>query len=198
MSQLNWNELLQASDAAGTGGGNYEPLPDGVYDLKVVEASDTTTQTGKAMFKVKAEVQSGPHARRLVWDNLVISPDNGTAMNIFFSKMYALGLNKEFFAQGPANSQVAAALNNRVFRGQIGSRVWNGETRNEIKRYMPLGDSAQAPVGSAPAPAPAPSSAPAPAPAPAVASAPPAPAPAPAPAVAAPVAESAPPAPPFN
>jgi len=194
MSQLNWNELLQASESAG--GGNYEPLPDGVYDLKVVEASDTVTQTGKTMFKIKAEVQSGAHARRLIWDNLVISTDNSTALNIFFSKMYALGLNKEYFAQQPSSEQIASVLPNRMFRAQVGSRVWNGEKRNEIKRYMPLGDSAPstATVASAPAPAPAPAVAPAPAPAPAAAA--PAPAPAPAP-PAAPVAESAPPAPPF-
>jgi len=184
MSQLNWNELLQAAESSG--GGSYEPLPDGTYDLKVVEATDTVTQTGKVMFKVKAEVQTGAYAKRLVWDNLVISTDNNTALSIFFSKMGALGLNRDFFGTSPAPAQIAGVLAGRMFRAQIGSRVWNGEKRNEIKRYMPMEGAvasapAAAPVGIAPAP-------PAPAPAPGGI--------APAPAYVAP-AEAAPPAPPF-
>lgn len=204
MSQLNWGELIK--EAAASGSGSYEPLPDGDYELKVVEASATTTQTGKAMFKVKSEVQTGAYARRLLWDNLVVSPENGKAMNMFFMKLGALGITQESLqANQPSNEQIAQALVGRPFRATVGTRVWNGENRNEFKRYLPA-----APVGSVSAPAPAAAApAPAPAPAPQVAAAPaPAPAPAPAapapavdafaaPAPAAPLAESAPPAPPF-
>ena len=193
MSQLNWNELLQASEAGG-GGGSYEPLPDGTYDLKVIEATNATTQSGKVMFKIKCEVQTGAFAKRLVWTNQTISPENATALAIFFSSMSALGLTKEYFAQQPSPEHIASALNGRLFRGTIGSRVWNGEKRNEIKRFLPaeatvaVGAPASAPVAQAPAPAPAP----------APASAPVAPAPAPAaPPVPSGAGEVAPPAPPF-
>jgi len=190
MSQLNWGELIKEASASG---GNYEPLPDGDYELKVLESEVKQTQTGKTMFKVKTEVQSGPHARRLVWDNLVVSDGNPTALGIFFSKMNALGLGQEFFSQNPANEQIAQAMVGRPFRATIGSRVWNGEKRNEFKRYLP----AQLNVASTPTAAPMAASAPAPAPAPAAA----APAPAPAAPVAPPVvpsgSEVAPPAPPF-
>lgn len=176
MSQLNWGELI--SEAAEAGGGSYDPLPDGEYEFKVIEASATTTQTGKPMFKVTAEVQTGAHAKRRVWDNLVISSENKTALSIFFNKMKALGLTEEYFRQNPPGDQVASAMLNRTFRGQVGSRVWNGDTRNELKRYAPIapaGIPTSAPVAAAAAPAPAP----APAPSPAAAAAP-APAPAPA------------------
>jgi len=189
MTQLNWSELLEAADSSGSG--NYEPIPDGVYELKIVESEPTMSSTGKVMFKVKTEVQSGPHARRLVWDNIVISPENPKAMGMFFAQMGALGLNRDFFSQRPENVQIASAMNSRVFRGQVGKRTWNNQDRNEISRYMPMTADTLAPaVASAPV------SAPAPAPAPMPAGVAPAVAPAPAPAVA-PVGGAIPPAPPF-
>jgi hypothetical protein len=125
MSTLNWNDLIKdAGDAANT---SYEPLPDGDYELVITEATASVAQSGKAMFKVKAQVQSGPHAKRLVWDNLVVSPENATALGIFFRKMSALGLSREFFTQNPSNAQIEQAMLNRPFRAQIGSRTWQGQ-----------------------------------------------------------------------
>lgn len=189
MTQLNWNELLEAADSSG--GGNYEPLPDGVYELKIIESDPAMSSTGKVMFKVKAEVQSGPHARRLVWDNIVISPENPKSMGIFFSQMGSLGLSREFFGQQPGNEQIASAMKNRVFRGQIGKRTWNGQDRNEISRYMPMTSEA---IASAPVTASAPAPAPAPAPIPAGVATP---QPVPVAVSQAPVGGAVPPAPPF-
>jgi hypothetical protein len=95
MSSLNWADLVK--DAGEATSGNYDPLPDGDYDLKVVEAPAGTTSTGKTMFKLKAQITSGPFANRLIWDNITISPENKNALNIFFSKMAALGIPREFF-----------------------------------------------------------------------------------------------------
>lgn len=194
MTQLDWGQLV--SQAGESSGGDYAPLPDGEYELKVTEASHTTTQSGKPMFKITTEVQTGAYAKRKIWDNLVVTQGNDAALAIFFGKMGALGLPKEYFQQGPTNDQVVQAMIGRPFRGQLATSEYNGKFRNEIKRYSPLPQAAAGIPASAPASAPAP----APAPAPAVAAAPPAPAPAAAPApapAAAPTAESAPPAPPF-
>ena len=90
MSTLNWGDLVKdAGDVA-----SYEPLPDGEYDLVVLEATAKVSQSGKTMFALKAQVQSGAHAKRLVWDNLVISPENSNALGMFFRKMGALGLGR--------------------------------------------------------------------------------------------------------
>jgi hypothetical protein len=151
MSTLNWGELIkEAGDV-----GSYEPLPDGDYDLAVLEATAKTTQSGKTMFAIKAQVETGAHAKRLVWDNLVITTDNPSALGIFFRKMNALGMKKEYFDTNPTNAQIEQALVGRQFRGQIGSRTWNGNKKNEIKNYYPSGAvAAPAPVSAA-APAPA-------------------------------------------
>jgi hypothetical protein len=172
MSSLNWSDLVkEAGDVS-----SYEPLPDGDYDLKVTEATAKVSQSGKTMFSLKTEVQAGPHAKRLVWDNLVVSPENNAALGMFFKKMSALGLGKTYFDQNPSNAQIEQALVGRTFRGQVGSRVWQGTKRNEIKMYYVIpSDNAATP--SVPA---TPFAAPAPAPAPAPVAAAPAPAPAPA------------------
>ena len=176
MSSLNWSDLVKEAGEVG----NYEPLPDGDYDLKVTEATAKVSQSGKTMFSLKTEVQAGPHAKRLVWDNLVVSPDSSAALGMFFKKMSALGLNKAYFDQNPSNAQIEQALIGRSFRGQVGSRVWQGSKKNEIKMYYVLPTDATAAPATAPAPVAA-APAPAPAPAPAVAPAPVAAAPAPAP-----------------
>ena len=80
MSSLNWGDLVK--DAGETG--SYEPLPDGDYDLVVQEAVAKTSQSGKTMFALKAQVQNGAHAKRLVWDNLVVTPESPAALGMFF------------------------------------------------------------------------------------------------------------------
>jgi hypothetical protein len=173
MAQLNWADLVK--DAGESASGIYEPIPDGDYDLKVLDASATSTSTGKTMFKMKCEVQGGAFNKRLVWDNLVISPENKNALGIFFAKMEALGIPRNWFLEGnPSSAQIEMTLTGRTFRGNIGSRMYNGEKRNEIKRYYVMPSGAGAVQASAPAPAPAPAFASAP-PAPPAPPGPPAP-----------------------
>jgi len=170
MSTVNFSELLKQAGTAATST-NYEPLPDGDYDLKVIEASATTSQTGKLMFKVTNEVQGGAYDKRRVWDQLVVSSDNPKAMNMFFMKASAMGLTTTFWDANPSNAQVEQALLGRSYRATLGTRTYNGTQSNEIKRYYPATTAsaapADAPAAAAPAPAPAPAAAAAPAPAPA-------------------------------
>lgn len=179
MTTVNFSELLKQAGTAATSN-NYEPLPDGDYDLKVIEAQATTTSTGKLMFKLTNEVQGGAHDKRRVWDQLVVSPDNPKAMNMFFMKAGVMGLGTTFWDANPTPAQAEQAFLGRAFRGTLGVRTYNGNQSNEIKRYY----------ASTAAPAVASTTAAAPAPAPAAA-----PAPAPAPAAAAPAPVAAPPAP---
>lgn len=169
MSTLNWGDLIKD---AGEVGGSYEALPDGDYDLTVIEATAKVTASGKTMFSVKTQVEGGAYNKRFVWDNLTVSPENKNALAIFFSKMHAMGITQAFFTTVPAptNAAIEQILMGRKFRGTVGSRVYNGQKRNEIRRYYSLGAAAggavAAPIASAP-PAPAPAPAPAPSPAPA-------------------------------
>lgn len=202
-----WSDLM---DDAGGAGGSFEPLPDADYDFEIAECEAKQAQSGKSMYVAKCKVETGPHAGRLVWHNFVISPENPNALSWFFRNMALFGLTQEYFRSDPSDHQVAAKLIGKRFRGQLVTKTWNNQERNEIKQFFsarpqgPGGASGPSPAAAAPAAAPAPAPAPAPAyaaPAQETAVTPPPPpapaAPAPAPVVqeaaAAPVAPPAPP-----
>ena len=170
MSSINWADLVK--DAGESSIGNYEPLPDGDYDLKVIEVKSTVSASGKTMFKLTTEVQGGAYNKRRIWDNLVVSPENKNALAIFFGKLQALGVPREFFSNNPSNAQIETAIDGKLFRAKVGSRTWNGDKKNEITKYYvnPAGVAVSAPAVSpstAGAAVPPPPPAPAPAPAPA-------------------------------
>lgn len=187
MPLQNWNQLVEE---AGDIEDNILPAAD--YDLEVVKAEAKQASTGRLMYKTQYRVISGPYKGRLLFDQLVLSTDNPNALQMFFRKMAAIGISKQYFAANPSDAQVAEALVGCKFRGQVGVRKWNGEDRNEVKSYARVAVTQGAgPQGAPPAMAPTPSpissppamSSPAPAPAPqlpppAAATAPPQPAPA--------------------
>jgi len=165
MASLNWSELV---NKAGTNNSSLEPLPDGDYELKVIEAEHRRSQSGKNMYKVTTEVQGGPYAGRRIWDNLVIDPGNETGINMFFMKMGILGLNKQFFESNPTDAQVEQALTGRPFRATVGQRTYNGQIYNDIKKYHKSSNQGvpQSSAAADPAPTPASSEVPPPPPAP--------------------------------
>jgi Protein of unknown function (DUF669) len=158
---ISWSDMLAEADA---GGSNYDPLPVGDYTVVIDEASHTTSQSGKLMFKTKMKVEGGPHNGRLVWNQFVISPESPKALGIFFSQMKALGLGKDFFEAQPSEDVVVNSLVGKRANVTVGQREWQGQMRNEIKSIKPSGDasSTAAPATpSTPATPPSPSAAPA-------------------------------------
>ncbi len=199
MTSTNWLDLLNEAKQSG-GGQDFGPIPAGDYHFKVLSAETRQTANGKTKYTIKAQVQNGPHAGRLVWDDLIVSPESAGAMGFFFRKMKAIGLGPEFFQTSPTDDQITTALTDREFLGKVIVDNFGGKDRNKIDQYKAFAAGAgagfipPAPQAAAPAPAPAapqqapqpPQAAPAPAapaaepwntPAPAPQGAPPAPAP---------------------
>lgn len=133
---VNFAELMQKL-GPNTSGGGAEPLPVGEYPLVITECTPKVTSTGKNMLSLKAVVDGGPYNNRPVWDNLVISPDNETAMRIFFGKMGAIGL-QDYLLQNPGMQELSSAMLNRRFVGKLGTSEYRGKTRNEITAYKPF------------------------------------------------------------
>ena len=49
---------------------SYDPIPEGEYTLKAVEAEEKTTSKGDGSYiKVKFEVVKGDYANRFIWQN---------------------------------------------------------------------------------------------------------------------------------
>lgn len=131
---------------------SFEPLPAGDYELEVVEAKYKKTSTGKDMWNLQSKVISGEYANRRIFDNIVLSPENQTALGFFFRNMAVLGFTKEVLANNPTPDQIAAGLAGRRYRAKIGHRTYQGELQNEVTRYVaPLAAEAL-PEGVTPAP----------------------------------------------
>lgn len=176
MTSTNWLDLLNEAKQNG-GPQDFGPIPAGEYRFKVLDAETRQTQNGKTKYTIKAQVQDGPHAGRLVWDDLIVSPESAGAMGFFFRKMAAIGLGKEFFATSPTDDQITSGLKDREFLGKVIIDNFGNKDRNKIDGYKPLAaaptgfippspqQAAAAPVPSAPVPqASAPAAAPAQAP----------------------------------
>ncbi|QGF20314.1 hypothetical protein SEA_SIXAMA_164 [Gordonia phage Sixama] len=152
MPLRSWAEL--AEEAGDTG---FTAIPQGDYEMKVIQSEAKQTGNQKTMFKLTCEIQSGPYKSRRVWTNLVVSPENPVALNIFFRQMAALGIDKSYFATNPSDSNVAEALKDKLFRGQVDIKKYQGEDRNEIKsfsRYTATEASSAAPAPTAVQPSP--------------------------------------------
>lgn len=148
---ISWQNLM---DEATAGGGSFEPLPIGDYNVVIDEASHTTTQSGKLMFKTKMKVEGGPHDGRFVWNQFVISPESPNALSIFFTQMKALGLDSAFFAGQPNEDTIASTLRGRRCTVSLQQREWQGQVRNEVKKIVPASAgaaAAAAPAAAAPA-----------------------------------------------
>jgi hypothetical protein len=151
---INFQELLKQADQAG-----FTLIPDGMQDVVVEKAESVTASTGKPMIKVTYVVESGPHARRKLFN----------------------GLGREYWATPGASLDAAApAIVGRRVKVDVGHKEWpagSGSMRNEVKKVYPQTSAPGAvvpgpgPVAAAPVVQPGPAAA-VPQPGPIVAAAP--------------------------
>jgi hypothetical protein len=136
-TNVNFGDILPNASTS-SGSGDYPPVPEGDYDLMVVSTEVKTTQTGKPMISLKAQVAGGEHDRRLIWDNLVVSKENPKALGILQGKLNALGFTPQYLKENNPDLEIIAdALVNRSFRAKVGQSEYQGKLRNELKAYYP-------------------------------------------------------------
>lgn len=140
MPDIDWKALQkEATDAV---------LPDGEYNVMVVEAEMTRTANDKPMIKTKFRVIDGPKKDRPVWTNFTISAESPIALRIFFQQMAALGLSADYFAAGPAPDQVARDLVNRMATVTLGAREFQGAMRNQVESLKAYSGTGPPPPGA--------------------------------------------------
>jgi hypothetical protein len=148
LTVINFQEALASAQTV-----SFEPLPNGDYDMVVVESTPTQSSTNKPMIKVKYRVETGPNTGKTVFNNYTFSTDSAVALAIFFRHMSFHGLDANFFAGNPAWEQVASTLQGRRVRLELGTKIYQGSPRNEVLNVKP--PDAQA-AGQVPAAAPGP------------------------------------------
>jgi hypothetical protein len=142
MPNLSWDSLVEA---AGEAGKAFEPLPVDNYNFVVSEAETGESKTGKKSIGITAIIESGPYAKRKVWNTWYISPDSPGALAYFFREMAIFGLSIDFWKSKPSDELIISSLRNKRFVGGVVQKeypVGSGTIRNEIDTFA-------APVGAA-------------------------------------------------
>ncbi len=144
---LGYTDLNQAPERQ-----NFEPFPDGTYNMRIIEAAvvDTTKAGGKRL-TYKAEVVDGPYVKRMVFGGINIINANPDAQKIGQAELAelsrAIGL--------PSMPRDATELLYKLFTAKVkviperfdkdAGKTY--DAKNEIKRYMPYGQKEPAKAG---------------------------------------------------
>lgn len=133
----------------------YDPLPEGEYILKAVDAEEKDTARGDGTYiKVKFEVAAGEYAGRLLWQNFNINNPSEKAQKIGRQQLVAWAA-----ACGKPDADDTDKLLDKKFRADVSiERGKNGyKDSNRIKTFLfSKEDSGSTRKAAAPAPRQAP------------------------------------------
>lgn len=152
-------DVSDVSPDTGAAGGSYDPIPDGEYWLKALDAEEKTTSKGDGTYiKVKFEVVKGEHAGRLLWQNFNVVNPNPKAQQIGRQQLVAWAA-----ACGKADADDTDKLLEKPFRADVTIEKGTGgyKDSNRIRAFL-FESAGEAPKAAAPKPA-AKAAAPAPA-----------------------------------
>lgn len=83
-------DVSSVAPDTGAGSGSYDPIPEGEYTLRALEAEQKTTAKGDGTYiKVKFEVARGEHEGRLMWQNFNVTNPNEKAEQIGRAQLVA-------------------------------------------------------------------------------------------------------------
>lgn len=143
MSSINWDELLKTA-------GDFEPVPDGEYNVVVISAEAGETQAGKDKIMVKFQIEGGPHHGRKLdtWHN-TLSPVNSQgetnfgALRAWFRQLAAFGMKANFFKTDPSMETIAKVMEGKKVRVHTKIEEFRGHTGAKVKDVMPPIEGAQ-------------------------------------------------------
>lgn len=151
---INWDDVLEEQEA------DEALLPVGDYDIVVEKAEGTQASTGSDMIKLTCKVTTGPFAGKVLWTNIVLKTDSTGAMRMALRRLAALGVTREWLVTtGAQRDQIASACVGKTASAKVEQKKYQGEDRNEIAMFTPLGGVPGVPtppVVSSPAPTPTP------------------------------------------
>jgi hypothetical protein len=126
-------DVAEVAPDTGSGGGNYDPIPEGEYTLMCLDAEEKETQSGGQMIKAKFEVVGGEHSGRWLWQNFNIINKNPKAQQIGRSQLVAWAA-----ACGRPDADDTDKLLNKNFRAEVSIEKGTGgyADSNRIKVFL--------------------------------------------------------------
>ena len=142
-------DVSDVTPDTGATGGSYDPIPEGEYVLKALDAEEKTTSKGDGSYiKVKFEVAKGEYSGRLLWQNFNINNPSEKAQRIGRQQLVAWAA-----ACGKPDADDTDKLLDKPFRADVTIVKGTGgySDSNRIKAF--LFDQEAAPAKAAPKPA---------------------------------------------
>lgn len=143
-------DVSDVTPDTGATGGSYDPIPEGEYVLKALDAEEKATSKGDGSYiKVKFEVVKGEHAGRLLWQNFNINNPSEKAQRIGRQQLVAWAT-----ACGKPEADDTDKLLEKPFRAAVSIEKGTGgyADSNRIKAFLFEQEDAPAPK-AAPKPA---------------------------------------------
>jgi hypothetical protein len=152
-------DVSDVTPDTGATGGSYDPIPDGEYVLKALDAEEKATSAGTGSYiKVKFEVVKGEYTGRLIWQNININNPSEKAQRIGRQQMVAWAT-----ACGKPDADDTDKLLDKPFSAAVSIEKGTGgySDSNRIKAFLFNQEAAPAKAAPKPAAKPAPAAAPA-------------------------------------
>lgn len=152
-------DVSDVTPDTGATGGSYDPIPDGEYVLKALDAEEKATSAGTGSYiKVKFEVVKGEYTGRLIWQNFNINNPSEKAQRIGRQQMVAWAT-----ACGKPDADDTDKLLDKPFSAAVSIEKGTGgySDSNRIKAFLFNQEAASAKAAPKPAAKPAPAAAPA-------------------------------------
>lgn len=113
--------------------GSFDPIPEGEYTLKALEAEEKETASGGTMIKAKFEVTKGDFAGRWVWQNFNIVNKSEKAQKIGRQQLVAWAT-----ACGRPDADDTDKLMDRPFAAVVAIEPASGgySASNKIKTFL--------------------------------------------------------------
>ena len=152
-------DVSDVTPDTGATGGSYDPIPDGEYVLKALDAEEKATSAGTGSYiKVKFEVVKGEYTGRLIWQNFNVNNPSEKAQRIGRQQMVAWAT-----ACGKPDADDTDKLLDKPFSAAVSIEKGTGgySDSNRIKAFLFNQEVAPAKAAPKPAAKPAPAAAPA-------------------------------------
>ena len=104
--------------------GDAGPLPDGEYFCRIERVERSQSQYGDEMWKVRLAVQGGPHAGRVIYDNLTFSAESLPRVKLLCACI-RLDLSGEL-------DLTPDMLRGRDVRVRVGTEKYQSRARNKV------------------------------------------------------------------
>lgn len=115
-------------------GGDFTPIPEGIYTLNIMQVGERVTKNNDPMFNIEYDVASGEHSGRKVWDLIVFPDINSPSIKIKGRTMHFLhciGMPYEGELKGDTDSWLG-----RIVTAKIVHEEYKGKARAKVGEYI--------------------------------------------------------------